>query len=185
MRHLLICLLFISGSSIAQEELPYFINQTDSGQYLVDGKAYLINPTKNSCYEYAENTDIQSGKKYTIIRFGDEMDNLIGVVIFDKKGNQIDYQAVQEQRKKHYKPYNCCVYVQEFKGNLYFWDIIEPDEDGADYDCANDSQTDASDYIIPRYYIFNPKKGSVVMKVLQNKCTRLIVDGKLNCMWSI
>lgn len=178
---LIISLLFIAGASIAQEDPPYYLYQTDSGQYLVKGKAYLINRSENSCYEHIESNSIKVGKKFIIINLLDEMENMIGVVIFDKKGSQIDYQVVQEERKKHFAPYNCCVYVKELKGKLYFWDVIEPGKNGADYDCGNDSQTDASNYIIPRYYIFNPKKGTVEMKALQNKCTQLIVDGELNC----
>ena len=54
-------------------------------------------------------------------------------------------------------------------------------EDKKDYDCYYDSQTDTLGYLIPRYYIFNTETNSVETRILTNKCTKLIQDGKLNC----
>ncbi len=168
-------------SLIAQEDSNYFITTTNGEHYLIHGTSFLINTPENACYEYIEGSSLAVGEKFIIIHVRDEMENDRGVIIFDKKGKQINYDVVQNERKKHYKPYNCCVNVQELNGILYFWDIIEPFEDGKNYDCYYDSQTDASMYLIPRYYIFEPETGSVETKILKNKCTILIQDGKIIC----
>ena len=105
--------------------------------------------------------------------------NGLWAIIFDKKGNQINYDKVQNQREQYSQTSTCCIYVEEFNGKLYFWDLI--DHDGEDYDCYYDSQTDASNYFIPRYYIFEYETNSLETKILKNECTRLIQNGKILC----
>ena len=174
-----IILIIMPAITNAQVEADYSVKINDEGAFLFYGTSYSINMPNNNCIEFIEDTKIIKGEKYILIRLRDEMINDRGVVIFDKKGNQINYDIVQEQRKLHYKSYECCVYVEELNGKLYFYDII--DLDGEDYDCSMDSQTDASDYTIPRYYIFDAKTNSVETIILKNKCTDLIKDGKLIC----
>ncbi len=178
---LIIICSFIYMGIYGQEKPEYFINKTDSGQYLVLGSSFFIDMPANACYEYPEYSSLSIGNKFIIMRIMDEMDNMRGVIIFDKKGKQINYEKVQKERAKFYEHYNCCIYVKELNGKLYFWDVIEPNADGKDYDCYYDSQTDASAYLIPRYYIFNPKKGSLETRILKSKCTKLIQNAKVIC----
>ncbi|MBN4070945.1 hypothetical protein JYT72_00415 [Crocinitomix catalasitica] len=143
-------------------------------------KNFELEFPENGCFtkdwwEY----NVTIGEVYNVIRIGDEMNNTLGVLIVDKEGYQIDITKVQEMRKTIYKTAKCCVYVKEYKGKLYFYDIV--DLEGNDYHCSDDSQTDASEYKIPRYYIFNAKKNKVKMVELETPCTKLIVGGKLVC----
>ncbi len=129
--------------------------------------------------ESYENTEIKVGEHFVIIRFLDEMENNRGLVIFDKTGNQINFDVVQEQRKLQHQHTNCCIYVEELNSKLYFYDIV--DVERKDYDCYEDSQTDGSGFTIPRYYIFEPKKNKMEIKILEDGCQDLIKDGKVNC----
>lgn len=103
-----ICLINCIGTK-AQEDADYFLANTESGQYLVYGIRFLINFPDDACYEFIENISLTKGNKFIIMYIMDEMDNGRGVIIFDKKGNQINYDKVQKQRKKYYQPYNCCI----------------------------------------------------------------------------
>ncbi len=143
-------------------------------------KNFELEFPENGCFTKDwENYQVIVGEKYNVIRVRDEMENDLGALIVDKEGYQIDITKVQELRKTQYKTAKCCVYVEELKGKLYFYDIV--DMDGNDYDCALDSQTDTEGSNIPRYYIFNPKKNKVKMVELETPCADLIVDGKLAC----
>lgn len=175
---LVVCFL---NSSLSQEDLNYSIENTEEGQYLVFGKRIRINIAENTCFDYIEEKVIVEGEKFIIIHVQDEMENDRGVLIFNKKAEQVNYDPVQLERKKHYKHYECCVYVQELDGKLYFWDIKVPDGKADDYDCYYDSQLDFTSYLIPRYYIFEPETGNVETIFLSNKCSRLIKDGKIIC----
>jgi hypothetical protein len=176
---LTIIIVLCSIKSYSQNNLNYFITNTDEGAYLVKGERFPINISNNSCLEFIENYTITEGDNYIIIRLRDEMDNNRGVVIFDKNGNNVNFDTVQEQRKLQYKTYLCCIHVEELKGKLYFYDIV--DSEGNDYDCFYDSQTDASNFLIPRYYIFDSKKNTLETIILKTACTNLIKDGKLIC----
>lgn len=176
---LTILIVLCSSITYAQKDTDYFISKTKEGTYLVKGSRFLINIPNNNCFEFIESPSITVGDNYIIIRLRDEMDNDRGVIIFDKKGNEVNFDIVQEQRKLHYKTYSCCIYVQEVKGKLYFYDIV--DQGGKDYDCYYDSQTDGSDFLIPRYYVFDTRKNSVETIILKNACTNLIENGKIIC----
>ncbi len=179
---LIVCLMILSSIVVnSQQDSKYFIVNTDMGQFLVHGDSYLLNSSDNACGDFIDEMSIKYGKVFTIIELFDEQNNRRAVIIFDKKGNQINFDIVQLERKKYYDYYNCCIYVEELKGKLFFRDIVDPYENMEDYDCYYDSQTDASEYIIPRYYIFDPKKGTVQTVMLKNKCTKLIEDGKIIC----
>ncbi len=169
-------LLIVSCTTLnAQQDSAYFIKD----EQLVHGTSVLLNIPKNDCYLNSINEyKLIVGKQFVIIRIRDEMENHRGVIIFDKKNGLVNFDTVQTERKKYYKSYECCVYVQELNGLLYFWDYIIPD---GDYDCYYDSQTDNSMSLIPRYYIFEPESGNVETKTLVNKCKMLIEDEKIMC----
>jgi hypothetical protein len=175
---LLFCLSFVCLD--AQEDESYFIADTEEGQFLIFGKSWAL-ASVLPCGDFINEIKVEKGFRYTIIHMYDEMYNQRGVLIFDKSGKRIDYSAVQNERSAFYDYFECCTYVRELNGKLYFWDLIEPFEDKNDYDCYYDSQTDASEYLIPRYYIFDPTDGTVKMVILKKPCTKLIKDGKLNC----
>lgn len=180
MRNILTILIVICSSiTYAQQDAEYFITKTKEGTYLVKGTRSLITIPNNNCFEFIESPSITVGDNYIIIHLRDEMDNDRGVIIFDKKGNEVNFDTVQEQRKLHYKTYSCCIYVKELKGKLYFYDLV--DRKGKDYDCYYDAQTDSADLLIPRYYIFNAKKNTVETIILKNACTNLIENGKIIC----
>jgi hypothetical protein len=164
----------------AQENSNYFITNTDNGQYLVYGRRFLIDHPDNACYELIEEITINEGKKYIVIQVLDDMENRRGVLIFDKKGNQINYEIVQNERKKYYNHYSCCVNVRELNGKLYFWEYTNLDS-GEDYGCYYDSQTSEGNIVISRYYIFDPEASYVETKILQKNCKSLFLDDKLNC----
>ena len=158
----------------AQQDSSYFINDGK----LIHGDSVLLSIPENSCYNDMDGNELTVGEKFVIIHLRDEMDNDRGVIIFDKKEGLINFDTVQTERKKYYKWFNCCVYVKELNGLLYFWDYIEPD---GDYNCYYDSQTSTSMASIPRYYIFDSETGKVETKTLVNKCTMLIQDEKIMC----
>jgi hypothetical protein len=95
-------------------------------------------------------------------------------------------ESIQKERAKFYAHFNCCVFVEELNGKLYFFDIITPLGDynnptSKDYNCADDSQTSDEPFIIPRYYVLNPLSGKVETILLKNKCDDLIQDGTVIC----
>ena len=171
----------VISNVFSQEDSNYFIINANEGHLLVHGKQFPLNIPENTCFEYLEEKHVVEGEKFIIIHVRDEMENDRGVLIFDKKKGQVNYKAVQVERKKYYPYHNCCVYVQELHGKLYFWDIKAPGENGEDYDCYYDSQTDLTGYLIPRYYCFDPETGEVETIFLSNNCTNLIEDGKIVC----
>jgi hypothetical protein len=174
-----ICFLSISNGNGQNES--YIIMSNEHGNFLVKrSDAVSIELPKNNCYETIGEHTITVENNFILIELLSE-GNRAGTLIFDKTGKQVDYSKVQEERKKHYQPFNCCVYVREYNGLLLFWDIKNAADHNKDYDCSYDSQTDASDFLIPRYYIFDPKTLNVVTRKLSGKCFRLIVDGKIAC----
>ena len=179
----IICILCYSASVSGQSNSDYSVNETDSAIHITIGSTYDINIPYGPCYGPDTYHDIffEEGEKYILIDIVDEMENHSGTVILDKTGSLIDYDLVQLERSKYYQYYKCCVFAQEIKGLIYFWDVIEPEENGKDYNCYYDSQTDASDHQIPRYYVFDPQKNSVRTVILKNKCLELIEDGKIVC----
>ena len=174
---------FACGTIIyAQDEAEYFVTESYEGQYFVIGNRFPIAIPEDPCFESLEDTQVFVGKRFIIVQVVDEMENWRGPLIFNKEGDQINYDLVQREREKHYQYSRCCVYVEELDGKLYFWDVTADFDDKEDYDCYLDSQTDTTDgYIIPRYYIFDYESASVETKVLKNKCSELIRDGTLNC----
>lgn len=158
----------------AQQDSSYFINDGK----LIYGDSVLLKIPENICNNAFGGEKLIVGKKFVIIRLRDEMENDRGIIIFDKKKGLINFDPVQAERKKYYQPYDCCIYVQELNGLLYFWDYIDPD---GDYDCSDDSQTSGWRSSIPRYYIFESESGNVETKTLVNKCTMLIQDEKIIC----
>lgn len=166
---------------IAQDNQDYFISKNSEGQFLNYGTQIPITISESACFESLELTYITKGDKFIIVDVVDEMDNSVGVLIFNKNGEQINYSSVQKEREKYYQYSRCCVFVKELNGLLYFWDVTEPYENFSDYNCFNDSQTDASNYLIPRYYIFDSESGHVETVILKNSCTSLIQDNKLIC----
>lgn len=164
----------------AQENSNYFIANTDNGQYLVYGRRFLIDHPDNVCYELIEEIRLTEGEQFIVIEVLDDMENGRGVVIFDKKGNQINYEIVQNERKKFYNHYRCCVNTRELNGKLYFWEYTNIDS-GEDYDCYYDSQTSDDSIVIPRYYVFDPETSNVEIKILQKNCRSLFLDDKINC----
>jgi hypothetical protein len=179
----LITILEVHG----QEEQNYFISQTQTNQYFVKGVRFPIKFPLDYCSTELGNTYITKGENFIIVQILDEMEGSSGgVLIFKKSGEQVYYDVVQNERKKYYENYNCCVYVKELGGKLYFWDVQQPFGDYEkfeykDYDCFEDSQTDPFMFMIPRYYIFEPSTGTVVTKILKNKCPTLIQNGKVIC----
>lgn len=165
----------------AQNNQEYFISQNGQGQFLNYGTQFPITISESACFESLELSYITKGDKFIIVDVVDEMDNGVGVVIFNKNGKQINYNPVQKEREKYYQYSRCCVFVKELNGLLYFWDVTEHFDEFKDYNCYYDSQTDASNYLIPRYYIFNSELGDVETVILKNKCTTLIQDGKVIC----
>lgn len=166
---------------LSQNDFHYFIIQNDSLQYeLVYGTSFPIKMDENACYEYVDEKYIVEGEKFIILNIRDEMENDRGVIIFDKNKGQVNYQAVQTERKKYYKFYKCCVYVKELNGKLYFWDFIYPFENEEDYDCSLDAQNDIP-LQIPRYYIFDTETGGVETISLSGNCEKLIEDGEIIC----
>lgn len=158
----------------AQQDSSYFINDGK----LIYGDSVLLKIPENICNNAFGGEKLIVGNKFVIIRLIDEMENDRGVIIFDKKKGLINFDPVQAERKKYYQWYDCCIYVQELNGLLYFWDYIEPD---GDYDCYYDSQTDMSMSSIPRYYIFEPESVNVETITLVNKCKVLIENEKIMC----
>ena len=172
--YLLVLLMEICTSINAQQDSSYFIN---NGKLMYRDSVLLIIP-ENICKSESNGAKLTVGKKFVIIRLRDEMENNRGVIIFDKKKGVINFDPVQAERKKHYQPYSCCIYVQELNGLLYFWDYINSN---GDYDCYYDSQTDEWISSIPRYYIFDTESGNIETKTLLNKCKVLIEDKKIIC----
>ena len=182
MKSILVSIIFLFAVSFAfsQDRPKVKILMINDEATVGFSKDFYLEFPDNGCFtqEFFEYS-VTIGEKFNIIRVGDEMNNLRGVMIVDKDGYQIDFSKVQELRRGNYHTYRCCVYVKEFKGKLYFYDIV--DYNGADYDCGLDSQTDGSDFKIKRYYIFNPKKNKVEVVMPEYACPELFVDGKLVC----
>ncbi|MEX0362242.1 MAG: hypothetical protein AB3N10_14795, partial [Allomuricauda sp.] len=86
----------------AQQELNYAITTVDGVQQFTSGTATPIAISKNSCVEQIEGHDIAVGERFVLVQIFDEMENNRGMLIFDKLGAQINYDVVQEARKKHY-----------------------------------------------------------------------------------
>lgn len=181
-----IFLIFIYPLAInlgAQEKSNYFIVSTEFESFFIQGTRTSIVIPENACFEIVAENHITEGEKFMIVHVLDEMENGCGVLIFKKNGGQINYDVVQMERERYYSNSNCCIFVEELNGQLYFWDLTTDFDDIKDYDCANDSQTDPTGlpFNIPRYYIFNPELGIVETIMLKNNCDKLIQDGKLNC----
>lgn len=181
-RILTLFLISCFGLTYAQDQPDYFISETYNGAYLVQGNRFEISIPEGACFDSTIEHEITVGEKFVIVQIRGEMGGRIGVLLFAKNVGQIDYGQVQMERSKYYSYSNCCVYVEELNGKLYFWDITEAFDNFEDYDCSNDSQTDMSDgYVIPRYYIFEPEAGSVKTVILNNPCSTLIENGKIVC----
>ncbi|MGX1931279.1 hypothetical protein [Flagellimonas sp. 2504JD4-2] len=175
-----IFILLASCSALkAQQDIDCHISTIEGAQHLVCGASTAINIPENSCYEYIEEKTITVGEKFIIIQVLDEMYNNRGALIFDKNGTQINFDIVQAEREKYYEHYNCCINVKEYQSRLYFWDMV--DENGEDYNCYYDSQTEYALYSIPRYYIFDAKKNTVETKIVKNPCSTLFQGGELVC----
>ena len=165
----------------AQQELNYAITTVDGVQQFTSGTVTSIAISNNSCVEQIEGHDITVGERFVLVQIFDEMENNRGMLIFDKSGTQINYDVVQEERKKYYPFFNCCINVVELANKLYFWDWVENDKTKTPYDCYYDSQSETSTLVIPRYYIFDCDTNTVETIILEKPCDELVRDGKLLC----
>lgn len=183
-----ITLCFIPLLQVIAQERMYVDFDPETGEFNLDGTDYIVSLEESDCIGPTQEIEvfIQQGDLFTIAHVVDEMENAIGIQIFDKKGNEISIEAVQTERAKFFTPYRCCVYVEELEGKLYFIDptILTGDLDHPafeDYNCSDDSQTSDILLNIPRYYILNPINGVVKTIILRNKCADLIQNGEISC----
>ena len=148
-------IVLFSTTVYCQEDPQYVLFYDDNGAYFeYYGDRYYLSEKATGCFESAESTKMTAGENFLIIQIYDEMENSRGVIIFDFYQKLVDISKVQEVRKDYYEFEECCVWVMEYDEKLIFLDIS--DLDSVDYDCYYDSQTDAAEYWVPRYYIFDP-----------------------------